>query len=226
MTTFLSTTIPYVNAAPHIGFALEAVQADVLARHRAAARRTRAAAVRHRRQLAEERPRRRGRRRRRAAPSSTRTPSRFAALAGPLSLTYDDFIRTSRDPRHRVGVEALWRACAAAGDLYQATLRRPLLRRLRALPHAGRTRSGRPLPGARRCRRSASPNATGSSGCPATPTGSRDAIESGELRIDPAGAPQRGARVHRRRPARLLRLAIRRARPAAGASRSPATRTR
>jgi tRNA synthetases class I (M) len=33
MTTYLTTTIPYVNAPPHLGFALEAVQADVLARH-------------------------------------------------------------------------------------------------------------------------------------------------------------------------------------------------
>src|SRR5215471_11900245 len=31
---YLSTTIPYVNARPHLGFALELVQADVLARHR------------------------------------------------------------------------------------------------------------------------------------------------------------------------------------------------
>src|SRR3569833_2838705 len=30
---YLTTTIPYVNAAPHIGFALEVVQADALARH-------------------------------------------------------------------------------------------------------------------------------------------------------------------------------------------------
>jgi methionyl-tRNA synthetase len=30
---YLSTTIPYVNARPHLGFALELVQADVLARH-------------------------------------------------------------------------------------------------------------------------------------------------------------------------------------------------
>ena len=30
--TYLTTTIPYVNARPHIGFALEVVQADVLAR--------------------------------------------------------------------------------------------------------------------------------------------------------------------------------------------------
>ena len=30
---YLSTTIPYVNARPHLGHALELVQADVLARH-------------------------------------------------------------------------------------------------------------------------------------------------------------------------------------------------
>jgi methionyl-tRNA synthetase len=29
----VTTTIPYVNARPHLGFALELVQADVLARH-------------------------------------------------------------------------------------------------------------------------------------------------------------------------------------------------
>ena len=32
--TYITTTIPYVNARPHIGFALEVVQADVLARFR------------------------------------------------------------------------------------------------------------------------------------------------------------------------------------------------
>jgi methionyl-tRNA synthetase len=30
---FISTSIPYVNAAPHLGHALEFIQADVLARH-------------------------------------------------------------------------------------------------------------------------------------------------------------------------------------------------
>ena len=33
-TTYITTTIPYVNARPHLGFALELVQADVLARYR------------------------------------------------------------------------------------------------------------------------------------------------------------------------------------------------
>src|SRR4029079_15839536 len=31
---YLTTSIPYVNGAPHLGHALEFVQADVLARHR------------------------------------------------------------------------------------------------------------------------------------------------------------------------------------------------
>jgi len=32
--TYITTTTPYVNARPHIGFALELVQVDVLARYR------------------------------------------------------------------------------------------------------------------------------------------------------------------------------------------------
>ena len=31
---YITTTLPYVNADPHIGFALEIVQADILARYR------------------------------------------------------------------------------------------------------------------------------------------------------------------------------------------------
>jgi methionyl-tRNA synthetase len=117
---YLSTTIPYVNSRAHVGFALELVQADVLARH-------------HRRigdevrlqsgtddnslknVLAAE-----------AAGITTRelvnrNATEFAALREHLSLSFDDFIRTSSDPRHRPGVERLWRACAASGDLYRKT---------------------------------------------------------------------------------------------------------
>ncbi|WP_251063171.1 MULTISPECIES: class I tRNA ligase family protein [unclassified Streptomyces] len=46
-----------------------------------------------------------------------RNAEAFAALRGPPALSLDDFIRTSSDPRHRIGVERLWRQCAAAGDL-------------------------------------------------------------------------------------------------------------
>jgi methionyl-tRNA synthetase len=31
---YITTAIPYVNGDPHLGFALECVQADALARHR------------------------------------------------------------------------------------------------------------------------------------------------------------------------------------------------
>jgi methionyl-tRNA synthetase len=43
----------------------------------------------------------------------------FTGLRQPLNLEIDDLIRTSTDPRHRKGVERLWRACAASGDLYR-----------------------------------------------------------------------------------------------------------
>jgi methionyl-tRNA synthetase len=116
---YLTTTIPYVNAAPHLGFALEAVQADVLARHH----RQRGDEVRLstgtddnslKNVLAAE-----------AAGVPVQefvdgNAAAFAALREPLALSYDDFIRTSRDPRHHAGVRRLWHECAAAGDLYQA----------------------------------------------------------------------------------------------------------
>ena len=114
--TYLTTTIPYVNARPHIGHALELVQADVLARYH----RGRGDAVRFqagtddnslKNVLAAQ-----------AAGAGVRefvdrNAEAFGALGGALALTVDDFIRTSRDRRHRPGVEAFWRACA--GDLYR-----------------------------------------------------------------------------------------------------------
>jgi methionyl-tRNA synthetase len=116
--TYITTTIPYVNARPHLGFALELVQADVLARHH----RGRGDQVRFqtgtddnslKNVLAAE-----------AAGVGVQefvdgNAAAFTALAGPLSLAVDDVIRTSSDPRHRAGVERFWRACADAGDLYR-----------------------------------------------------------------------------------------------------------
>jgi methionyl-tRNA synthetase len=115
---YVTTAIPYVNARPHLGHALELVQADTLARHRRQA----GDAVRlltgtddnslKNVQAAEAE----------GVPVQRlvdRYAAAFAALRGPLALSFDDFIRTSSDPRHRAGVERLWRACAAAGDLYR-----------------------------------------------------------------------------------------------------------
>jgi len=48
-----------------------------------------------------------------------RVATRFAELQQALDLSFDDFIRTSSDPRHSPGVAKLWAACADSGDLYQ-----------------------------------------------------------------------------------------------------------
>ncbi|MGH9246044.1 MAG: methionine--tRNA ligase [Acidimicrobiales bacterium] len=114
----INTAIPYVNAPPHLGFALEFVEADVLARHRRqggwevrfqtgtddnSLKNVRAAEV-------AARP---------VAQLVDRNAATYEALRGPLALSCDDFIRTSRDARHPPGVQRLWRACEAAGDLYR-----------------------------------------------------------------------------------------------------------
>jgi methionyl-tRNA synthetase len=116
--TYITTTIPYVNARPHLGFGLELVQADVLARHR------RARGDQVRLQAGTDDNSLKNVLAARAAGVGVQefvdaNADAFVALAGPLSLSVDDVIRTSRDPRHRPGVERLWRACAQAGDLYR-----------------------------------------------------------------------------------------------------------
>lgn len=114
---FVSTAIPYVNASPHLGFALELLLADVQARQ----------AERNgqrvyfltgsddnslKNALAAE-----------AAGLATQTfvdqhAAQFAALTPLLNLSCTDFIATSQDVRHAPAVERLWRACAANGDIY------------------------------------------------------------------------------------------------------------
>jgi methionyl-tRNA synthetase len=116
--TYITTTIPYVNARPHIGFALEIVQADVLARFaRLRGDRVRFQAGTDDNSLKNV-----------LAAQAAGEPVRefvdrnaeaFLALGPALSLTVDDVIRTSRDARHRAGVERFWQACAASGDLYR-----------------------------------------------------------------------------------------------------------
>jgi methionyl-tRNA synthetase len=115
---YVTTAIPYVNADPHVGFALEAVQADILARHR----RLRGDDVRLLSGTDDHSLKNVLAAREAGIPVAELVEARaerFADLREQLTLSYDDFIRTSVDPRHRVGVERLWRECAAAGDLYE-----------------------------------------------------------------------------------------------------------
>lgn len=114
---YITTAIPYVNGEPHIGHALELVQVDALARAwRSAGHDVRTLTGTDDNALKNVR-----------AAEVAGVPvadfvrahgDKFVSLFEPLSVEFDDVIRTSTDPRHRTGVERLWRACAERGDLY------------------------------------------------------------------------------------------------------------
>jgi methionyl-tRNA synthetase len=118
----LTTAIPFVNAAPHLGHALEYVQADVVARHA----RARGRSVHFLTGTDEHAAKNVQAAARAGIPVAAfvaENALRFRGLADALHVSYDDFIRTSADPRHQPVVEELWRRCAHAGDLYRTHYR-------------------------------------------------------------------------------------------------------
>lgn len=121
MSRFVSTAIPYVNAKPHIGHALEYVQADTYTRvMRLAGEDVFFLTGTDDNALKNVQ----------AAEKAGMTVEQYVAenaehfieLDRRLDVVYDDFIRTSVDPRHRIGVEKLWNATNPA-DLYQKSYR-------------------------------------------------------------------------------------------------------
>ena len=114
---YLTTTLPYVNDRPHIGFALEIVQADAVARLR--------------RLLGDEvffnfGTDEHGQKIYDKAHEVGKEPQAYAdeysatfqELKDALNLSYDAFIRTT-DPHHVAATQEFWRRCAAAGDVYK-----------------------------------------------------------------------------------------------------------
>ncbi|WP_322761912.1 methionine--tRNA ligase [Frankia sp. Cr2] len=117
---FVTTAIPYVNGRPHVGHALEMIQTDVLARHR----RQRGDDVRFQTGTDDNALKNvQGAEAEGITPQEyvDRVAARFGSLRDSLNLSYDDFIKTSSDPRHRPGVDRLWAACAERGDFYRKT---------------------------------------------------------------------------------------------------------
>lgn len=112
---YITTTLPYVNAEPHVGFALEMVQADSLARYwRLSGHEVffNTGTDEHGQKIAEK------------ADASIEHDSRqayvdhFAAkfdeLKVALNLSFDAFIRTS-SPDHKAAAQELWRRCKDNG---------------------------------------------------------------------------------------------------------------
>ena len=115
---YVTNAIPYVNAPPHLGHALEFVQTDTVARYRRLLGEdvfylTGADENALKNVLAAEEA---------SVPVKSfvdENTAKFESLRGVLNLSYDDFIRTSDRERHWQGAEKLWRECEKAGDIYQ-----------------------------------------------------------------------------------------------------------
>jgi methionyl-tRNA synthetase len=119
---YVTTAIPYVNAEPHLGFALELVQADVLARyHRLCGDRTWFLTGTDENSLTNVLAAEREGLTARALVD--RNAEAFRALTGSLHISNDDFVRTASDVRHREGAQRFWEACVAAGDVYKRPYR-------------------------------------------------------------------------------------------------------
>lgn len=119
---YLTTTLPYVNAAPHLGFALEIIQADIIARY-------------HRDMLGEEvifntGTDEHGQKIYDAARKEGIGPqayadgnaAKFEELKKKLDVRYDRFIRTT-DPAHVRAAQEFWRRCRDAGYIEQGMYR-------------------------------------------------------------------------------------------------------
>lgn len=119
---YITTAIPYVNARPHLGFALEIVLADALARYH----RLRGMDVRFLAGTDEDSLKNVQAAEREGIPTQAlvdRNAAYFYGLRDALNLSFDDFIRTSVDPRHAPGVWKLWDACQRSGDIYKQSYR-------------------------------------------------------------------------------------------------------
>lgn len=114
---YLTTTLPYVNAEPHIGFALEIVQADVLARfHHLSGDDV----------VFNTGTDEHGIKIYRKALENNQEPkeycdeyaAKFEKLKNSLNLSYTNFIRTT-DPSHIAAAQEFWRRCEKNGDIYK-----------------------------------------------------------------------------------------------------------
>jgi methionyl-tRNA synthetase len=114
----VTTAIPYVNAKPHIGFALELVLTDALARYH----RRMGEDVRFLTGTDENSLKNVQAAEREGVPTAelvARNAAYFKGLREALAVSFDDFIRTSAEERHLAGVAKLWAACERRGDVYK-----------------------------------------------------------------------------------------------------------
>lgn len=114
---YITTTLPYVNAEPHIGTVLEIVQADCLARYyRLMGHEVffNTGTDEHGQKIAQKADEL-GQDRYKYVNEYAAT---FEKLREALNLSNDAFIRTTSE-EHKKAAQEIWRRCEAAGDIYK-----------------------------------------------------------------------------------------------------------
>src|SRR3989344_2098063 len=112
---YITTTLPYVNAEPHIGFAFEILHADAIARYRRLA----GDKVFFSTGTDEHGQKVYGKAKAGGEDVQTyvdRHAASFEQLKTSLDISYDKFIRTTSEP-HKHAAQELWRRCLAQGDI-------------------------------------------------------------------------------------------------------------
>lgn len=117
---YITTSLPYVNDVPHIGFALEAIQADAWARYN----RLKGRSVYFLTGVDEH-----GTKIEKKAKEQEKTPKQFVDvyskafrdLKKTLNLSWDGFIRTTDKTKHWPGVIKIWKELEKSGDIYKRT---------------------------------------------------------------------------------------------------------
>lgn len=114
---YITTTLPYVNSDPHIGFAMEIIQADIVARYKRLSGYNvffNTGTDEHGVKIFEK-----------AMSSQIPTQQyvdqyaeRFKELKERLNLSYTNFIRTT-DPHHIKAAQEFWKRCFENGDIYK-----------------------------------------------------------------------------------------------------------
>jgi len=114
---YITTTIPYVNADPHIGFALELVQSDAIARYQRLTGKDVffSTGTDEYGQKIWEASKKEGKN---IQDYVDFYAEKFLDLKDLLNLSYDNFIRTT-SKKHILAVQEFWRLCDEKGDIYK-----------------------------------------------------------------------------------------------------------
>ncbi len=114
---YITTTIPYVNAYPHIGFALELVQSDAVARYQRLIDKDVffSTGTDEHGQKIWEASEKEGKN---VQDYVDHYAEKFLDLKNILNISNDNFIRTT-NPLHVKAAQEFWRLCSAKGDIYK-----------------------------------------------------------------------------------------------------------